>query len=185
LTTATIVVIIAIVIVAALACWILYQQQRRKALRARFGPEYSEAVRHYGGEARAMEALAARTRRMEKLHIHPLTGEDQHRFMDQWQAVQRDFVDDPAESVRRADALVCDVMRARGYPVTDFDHRAEDLSVDHPHVVQNFRAAHAIAARHERGQASTEDLRKGMVYYRDLFDELLEAHPAGERRIHR
>jgi hypothetical protein len=133
-----------------------------------------------------MNALEARERRMQKIQIVRLSPEDQHRFTDQWQDVQRDFVDDPAGSIRRADALVCDIMRARKYPMSDFEHRAEDLSVDHPHVVQNFRAAHAIAQRHERGEAGTEDLRKAMVYYRDLVDELLEAHPAGgERRINR
>jgi hypothetical protein len=73
------------------------------------------------------------------------------------------------------------VMRARGYPMSDFEHRAEDISVDHPHVVQKFRSAHAIAERHKRGEAGTEDLRQALVYYRDLFDDLLEAHPAGER----
>jgi len=112
----------------------------------------------------------------------PLSREDHQRFIDRWQAVQRDFVDDPASSIDRADALVNDVMRARGYPMSNFEHRAEDISVDHPHVVQNYRAAHAIAERHQQGQAGTEDLRQGLVYYRELFDELLEAHPAGERR---
>jgi hypothetical protein len=73
-------------------------------------------------------------------------------------------------------------MRARGYPMSNFEHRAEDISVDHPDVVQNFRAAHAIAERGQNGQAGTEDLRQGLVYYRNLFDELLEAHPAGERK---
>jgi len=118
---------------------------------------------------------------MEKIHIRSLSHEDHQRLGDQWQSLQRDFVDDPAGSIDRADALVRDVMRARGYPMSDFEHRAEDISVDHPHVVQKFRAAHAIAERHQQGQASTEDLRQALVYYRDLFDDLLEAHPAGER----
>jgi len=165
--------------------WILYQQQRRKTLRARFGPEYSRAVRQYGGESRAADALAARERRMEHIHIRTLSRDDQQNFIESWQIVQRDFVDDPASAIHRADDLVCDVMRARGYPMSDFEHRAEDLSVDHPHVVQNFRSAHAIAERQEHGEATTEDLRQAMVHYRDLFDDLLEAHPAGERKTKR
>ena len=186
MTTSAIVVIIVGVMALAAIGWLLYRQQRRKALQSRFGPEYSHAVREYGDESRAVDALAARERRMQKLHIASLTPEDQHRFLGQWQAIQRDFVDNPAGSIRQADALVCDIMRARAYPMSDFEHRAEDLSVDHLHVVQNFRAAHAIAQRHERGEAGTEDLRKAMVYYRDLVDELLEAHPAGrETRINR
>jgi len=181
MTTSAILLVVALVIVLAAVAWVMYRQQRRKALRTRFGPEYSQAVRQYGNESRADEALSARERRMEKIHIRSLSHEDHQRFLEQWQAVQRDFVDDPAGSIQRADALVSDVMRARGYPMSDFEHRAEDISVDHPQVVQKFRAAHTIAARHERGEAGTEDLRQALVYYRDLFDDLLEAHPAGER----
>jgi len=185
MTTSAIILIVALLVVLAVVAWILYQQQRRKALRARFGPEYSHVVRQYGNESRAADALAARERRMEKIHIRSLSHEDHQRFLDQWQTVQRDFVDDPAASTERADELVCDVMRARGYPMSDFEHRAEDISVDHPHVVQKFRSAHAIAERHKRGEAGTEDLRQALVYYRDLFDDLLEAHPAGERTTKR
>jgi hypothetical protein len=185
LTTSAILISIAIVILAVAIGWFLYQRQRRRALQARFGPEYSHAIREYGDESHAADALARRERRMEKIHIRSLSREDQRRFLDQWEEVQRGFVDDPPDSIRRADALVCDVMRARGYPMSEFEHRAEDLSVDHPEVVQNFRVAHSIAQRHEKGQAGTEDLRKAMVFYRDLFDELLEAHPAGERRGNR
>jgi hypothetical protein len=185
LSTSAILLIVAVVIVLAAIGWVMYGQWRKKALRSRFGPEYSHAVQQYGNESRAVHALEARERRMQKIQIQPLTREDQHRFMEQWQEVQRDFVDDPAASIRRADALVCDVMRAQKYPMSDFEHRAEDLSVDYPHVVQNFRAAHAIAERHARGQAGTEDLRKAMVYYRDLFDELLEGHAVAEGRVKR
>ena len=180
-TSALIIVLVALVALFAVG-FVVYRQRRRKSLQAQFGPEYTHAVREYGDESRAVDALAARKRRMEKIHIHGLSSEDQQRFIEQWQVIQRDFVDDPAQSIQRADTLVCDVMRARGYPMSDFEHRAEDISVDHPQVVQNFRAAHTIAERHEHGQAGTEDLRQGLVYYRNLFDELLEANPAGERR---
>jgi hypothetical protein len=179
-TSAVIVLVVAVILLAAVG-WVLYRQQRRKGLRARFGPEYPAAVRQYGNEWRADEALAARERRMEKIPIRALSREDHQRFADQWQAVQRDFVDDPAGSIQRADALVSEVLRARGYPRSDFEHRAEDISVDHPEVVQKFRLAHAIAERHSRGQAGTEDLRQAVIYYRDLFDDLLETHTTGER----
>ena len=171
MTTSAIILIVALLVVLAAVAWVLYSQQRRKQLRARFGPEYSQAVRQYGNESRAADALAARERRMEKIHIRSLSHEDHQRFVDHWQTVQRHFVDDPAASVEEADVLVCDIMRARGYPMSDFEHRAEDISVDHPHVVQKFRSAHAIAERHKRGEAGTEDLRQAFVYYRDLFDD--------------
>jgi hypothetical protein len=48
-----------------------------------------------------------------------------------------------------------------------------DLSVDPPAVVHNYRAAQAIAVNGERGEANTEELRKAVVHYRALFDELL------------
>ncbi len=182
MTTPTIIVIIAVIIAAAVIAWYFLRERRSRSLRSRFGPEYEHAVRQYGGPAQAEEALAARERRMERFHIHPLAPQDRERFADQWHAVQARFVDNPEESIRDADALVCDVMRARGYPMSDFDRRAEDISVDHPHVVRNYRAAHEIALAREKEQATTEDMRQAVVYYRDLFDELLEAHTTGLRR---
>ena len=179
--TTAVIVVIVVVMVLAVGAWLYYRQQRRRSLRAQFGPEYTHAVKQYGNEARAEQELSARRQRLEKLHIRHLKPEDQQRFVEQWQIIQRGFVDDPAAAIQRADALVSDVMLARGYPMMDFDHRAEDISVDHPDVVQNFRAAHAIAERQKQGQAGTEDLRQGLVYYRDLFDDLLESHPAGRK----
>jgi len=179
--TTAILAIVAVVIVVAVLAFFLYRQNRAKALRNRFGPEYTNAVRQYGGESRAQEALAAREKRMEKMHIRSLSREDHARFLNEWQTVQRGFVDDPAASIQRADALVGQVMSARGYPMADFEHRAEDISVDHPHVVEKYRTAHDIAERHKRGRAGTEDLRQAVIYYRDLFDDLLETHPVGER----
>jgi FtsZ-interacting cell division protein ZipA len=182
--TGIVLIVIAIAVIAILA-WYLARERRSKQLRSRFGPEYDFAMREFGNRPKAEDALAARERRMEKIHVHSLSREDHDRFADQWHDVQAHFVDDPAGSINEADRLVCDVMRARGYPMSEFDHRAEDLSVDHPHVVRNYRAAHEIALRHEKGQASTEDLRKALVYYRDLFDELLEARVAGHRESRR
>ena len=177
-------IIIAVIVVAILA-WYLMRERRTSRLRSRFGPEYEYAMREFGNRPKAEDALAAREKRMEKIHVHPLSNEDRDRFSDQWHDVQARFVDDPAASITEADRLVCDVMKARGYPMSEFEHRAEDLSVDHPHVVRNYRAAHDIAMRREQGQASTEDLRQGLVYYRDLFDELLEAQVAGHREQRR
>jgi len=88
--------------------------------------------------------------------------------------VQTRFVDDPKGAVTDADRLVEDVMKTRGYPISEFDQRAADLSVHHPRVVDNYRAARDIAQRHRRGEATTEDLRQAMVYYRGLFQDLLE-----------
>jgi hypothetical protein len=176
--------VIAVAVVAVLG-WYLARERRSKRLRSRFGPEYEFAMREFGNRPKAEEALSRREKRMERVQVHPLSHEEHDRFAEQWHEVQARFVDDPAASIDEADRLVCDVMRARGYPMSEFDHRAEDLSVDHPHVVRNYRAAHQIALRHEKGQANTEDLRQALVYYRDLFDELLEARMAGHREHRR
>jgi ABC-type nickel/cobalt efflux system permease component RcnA len=171
-------IIAVVIVVVAIAGWILYRRQRSKELRSRFGPEYESAVHQYGSAPKAEDALVARQKRMQKLHIHALPPDERDRFANQWHDVQSRFVDDPAGSIESADQLVCGVMSARGYPMSEFDVRAEDLSVDHPHVVRNYRAAHAIRLRRESGEASTEDLRQALVHYRELFDELLEAHVA-------
>ncbi len=179
-TTGIVLLIVAVIVISVLA-WYLMRERRTSRLRSRFGPEYAFAMREFGSRPKAEEALAARERRMERIHVHPLSNEDRDRFAEQWHELQSRFVDDPSGSVEDADRLVCDVMKSRGYPMSEFEHRAEDLSVDHPHVVRNYRAAHQIALRHEQGDATTEDLRQGLVHYRDLFDELLEAHVAGHR----
>ena len=182
-TTAEILIIVLLVIVAALAAlaWVLYRQQRSRKLRSHFGPEYERAYRQYGGAKEAEDALAARQKRVEKIHIHSLTNLERDRFADLWHSVQSRFVDDPSGSIREADRLVIDLMQARGYPMADFERRAEDISVDYPHVVNNYRTGHTIALTDQNGRVSTEELRKAFVCYRDLFDELLEGHAAPRR----
>lgn len=181
MTTTGLVIIIVAVVVAAIAALLLFRKQRSKKLRSRFGPEYEHAVQMYGSSPKAEDALMARQKRMEKLHIHSLPPAERDRFASEWHELQARFVDDPSGSIEGADKLVCAVMQARGYVMSDFEGRAEDLSVDHADVVRNYRAAHEIALRRDRGEASTEDLRQAMVYYRDLFDELLEAQVTGKK----
>jgi len=172
-TTVAIIIIAALIVIAALA-WIYARRYRSQQLRSRFGPEYDHTVRELGSQTRAEDALAARQKRMEKIDIHPLAPQQRERFAARWHDVQARFVDDPPGAIRDADALVNETMRARGYPMGEFELRAENISVDHPQVVRNYRAAHAIAARMERAEADTEDLRHALVYYRDLFEELVE-----------
>ena len=185
MTATGIVLIVVAVAVIAILGWYLMRERRSKQLRSRFGPEYEFAMREFGDKSRAEDALAKREKRREKIHVRPLSHEEHDRFAGEWHEVQSRFVDDPPGSIEEADRLVNNVMRTRGYPMSQFEHRAEDLSVDYPHVVRNYRAAHEIAERHERGEATTEDLRKAFVYYRDLFDELLEAGVAGHREHRR
>jgi hypothetical protein len=167
------VVVVAVAAVAVIA-FFLVRKRRSQQLRERFGPEYDRVVKKEGAVSRGENVLAIREKRREQFELRPLSSSAQADFTERWRRVQSEFVDDPKGAVSRADLLVGEVMAARGYPVADFDQRASDISVDHPVVVQNYRAAHDIALRHGRGQASTEDLRQAMVHYRTLFEELLE-----------
>lgn len=184
MSTTLLIILIAVVVIAAIAAFAFMQKRRTTELRSRFGPEYERAVYDYGNRSHAEKALERRAERTEKYNIRALTPDEQQHFADEWRHTQAHFVDDPPLAIREADQLVCEVMRLRGYPMSDFDRRAEDLSVDHPGVVRSYRAAHDVATREKEGTASTEDLRQGLVHYRELFDDLLETHPAGmsERR---
>ena len=172
--TATQIAILVAVIVAIVGVVVFYLQRRRsERLRQHFGPEYDRAVAEGGGRRHAEAVLEQRTERVKKFHIRPLTPEDRARFTEQWDRVQAHFVDAPAGAVTEADQLLGDIMATCGYPMGDFEQRAADISVDHPIVTQNYRSAHELALRQARGQASTEDLRRAMIHYRDLFDDLV------------
>jgi hypothetical protein len=181
--TTTWIVLILVLVVAAGAAVLYLRQRRTKQLRARFGPEYDRSVQEVGNPRRAEAELAKREERVAHLDIRPLSAEERGRFPEAWRSIQALFVDDPGRAIAEADRLVTEVMRVRGYPVTDFEQRAADISVDHPRVVENYRAAIAIARRNDRGEASTEDLRQAMVHDRALFEDLLETEPAREKEL--
>ena len=180
--TTTAWIIVAIVVVAALVIGgVLWSRRRRSEhFKDRFGREYDRTVEATGDRSTAEADLADREKRVEKLDIRPLTAEERRDFGRRWDEVQARFVDDPPRAVAFADALLGEVMKARGYPVSDFDQRAGDISVDHPVVVEHYHKAHDIAVRHERGEASTEDLRQAMIHYRALFDNLVGAQASPE-----
>jgi hypothetical protein len=173
-TWAWIVIIVAVVlIVLALIGAAAARKRRTQQLREGFGPEYDRTLDESGGRRQAERELLERQDRRKELDIRELSPAARERYSESWRTLQARFVDDPGSSVRDADRLVQDVMRDRGYPTDDFEQRAADVSVDHPHVVEHYRAAHGVWAANERGQATTEDLRQSVVHYRALFDELL------------
>ena len=176
-----IVVVVLVVIAAGIAAARIGARKRRsKQLRDRFGPEYDRAIEQHGDRREAEERLAERQDRREQQDVRPLEPEQRERFSGEWRRVQARFVDAPPEAVRESDHLVKEVMRQRGYPVENFEQRAEDVSVDHPHVVENYRSAGRIAERNDRGEATTEELRQALVHYRALFDDLLGTGEGGE-----
>jgi hypothetical protein len=181
--------VVAVVILALLAVgvWLYTRKRQSDRLIQRFGPEYGRAVDEMGSRAKAESELRTREQRVEKLNIVPLAPADAARFSQDWKALQGRFVDNPKGVLMEADQLVRDLMGKRGYPMGDFDSRAADISVDHPAVVEHYRAAQAIALRDKRGEADTEELRKAVVHYRALFDELLEVSQgqrAREMEVH-
>jgi hypothetical protein len=176
-----IVAVIVVLVVAVVAAYVLRQQRRRAELRETFGAEYELAVEREGDVRRGESDLIARRKRRDKLDIRPLSPSSRDEYSRTWEQTQARFVDDPADALRQADTLIIAVMRERGYPMDDFEQRADDISVDHPDVVQHYRSAHDISTRvdDDRDEStetsvSTEDMRQGFVHYRALFAELLE-----------
>ncbi|MBW8784180.1 MAG: hypothetical protein JF593_06020 [Novosphingobium sp.] len=166
--------IIIIVVVVLIGGGLIWSRRRRSsALHDRFGSEYERTVKAVGSTSKAEAVLAEREKRVEEFSLQPLPPAQREGFVGEWRQVQAQFVDDPQQALGRADVLLGEVMAARGYPVSDFEQRAADLSVDHAEVVENYRAAHDIALKHKRGEASTEDLRQAMIHYRALFDDLV------------
>ena len=170
-----------VVLLAVIGSVLLARRRRSDDLARRFGPEYDRTVDRMGSRSQAEADLRAREQRVRKLEIVPLAPQDAQRFRMEWQGVQARFVDDPRRAVAEADLLVRDVMTRRGYPMGDFESRAADLSVDHPVVIENYRAAHAIALRERQGEADTEAMRQALMHYRTLFAELLEDAPQARR----
>ena len=183
MTNTTLIVIVAAIAAAAVVmAWGYLERRRRAQLRRRFGPEYDLTLRDAGDIRRAESILEAREKRVSQYRIRALRAEESRRFQDAWRRLQARFVDDPAGAVTEADTLLTELMTARGYPMTDFERRAEDLSVTYPKVVHHYREARIIADRHSRKAASTEDLRQALVHYHALFDDLLEVREPERRR---
>ena len=173
-TEIALVVGLVVVLLAGIAAFLWRRKRRTERLRTQFGgAEYARTVEKGGTRRHGEAGLEQRAQRVEAFHVRPLSASDRQRFVESWRGVQARFVDGPAGAVTEADRLLGDVMSTRGYPVSDFEQRAADISVDHPMVLENYRTAHEIALRQTRGQASTEDLRQAMVHYRTLFDELV------------
>jgi len=181
LTTEQIAIALVVIVVVLIGLYLWTKRRRSAELKSRFGTEYERTVQAVGDERKAETVLAERQKRVSSYTIKPLPADMRGHFVETWRQVQGKFVDDPKYAVTRADDLLGEVMAARGYPMSEFEQRADDLSVDHADVVQNYRKGHEIAVRHSRGEASTEDLRAAMIHYRTLFDELVnEPAPAAQ-----
>jgi hypothetical protein len=180
-----VVIAIAAVVVVALIVWQLSTKRRSRRLQDRFGPEYERTVEGSKNRREAEAQLTAREKRREQLDLRPLSRDAHDRYTAKWDQIQSQFVDSPQAAVAAADMLIQDVMRDRGYPVDNFEQRAADVSVDHPHVVENYREGHRLAEASANGNGSTEELRQAMRHYRALFVELTAPaadEPTGRER---
>jgi LPXTG-motif cell wall-anchored protein len=173
--------VVVILALIALAAYFFYRRRQSRLLEERFGSEYGRAVKELGSRAKAEAELKRRQERVEGLRIVPLAPGEAARFSKAWNSLQAEFVDNPTGAVAQAEELVRELMLKRGYPMGDFEHRAADISVDHPAVVSNYRAAQDIRSRNLRGEVDTEELRKAVVHYRALFDDLLEVRQQAEQ----
>lgn len=176
-----IIAVVAILVVGGAVAWLVARRRRSQELQGRFGPEYEHTLETTNDRAEAERELDKRRKRVERMDLRPLDVQQRDSFLASWKQVQAEFVDDPSGATTEADRLVEDVMAARGYPTgTDFEQRAADISVDHPRVVSEYRAAREIAERHAADGLPTEMLRRGFVHYRALFEDLLETNPTDE-----
>jgi hypothetical protein len=176
------IVITAAIVIAAVVILVGASSRRRtQRLRERFGPEYDRMVVQAGGQKAAEEELASRERNRDKLDIRPLRPEAFAVYARRWQSVQTAFVDNPPNALGDADRLVTELMHERGYPVDDFDQQAADISVDHPVVVENYRAAHNIHLSQQDSDVGTEAQRQAFIHYRALFEKLLEVQTDSAR----
>jgi hypothetical protein len=188
-TVIVLIVIIVLLLVALGAAGVMLSRRRRsERLREHYGSEYERSVQETGDRQAAEAELTSRERRYAELDIRDLRPEERERFRGSWSDIQQGFVDDPVQSVHAADRLVTDIMRTRGYPVDDFDRRAEDISVAHPDVVQHYRDARSVRqATEQGGEVDTDQQRRAVTSYRALVDVLLGSESAtadrdGDRR---
>ena len=168
-----VIVLVIVVIVAAAITAVAYRRKRSSGLEQRFGSEYDRTVEQSDDRRSGEKILREREKRRSQFDVAPLSGADADRYREEWLGVQGGFVDRPAEAVQQADSLVVRMMRDSGYPVDDFDHRVDDISVDHPDVAQHYRDAHAVAVAQLNGTADTEQLRQAVTSYRELVEALL------------
>jgi hypothetical protein len=170
-------IVVVLVIVAGLA---IARAQRTKHLQERFGPEYQRTVNEMGDKRQAERELQERISYLNILRIRPLTAEEVNRYALEWQKTQAEFVDEPLPSLQKADHLIQEVMKLKGYPVEDFEQRAALISVDYPDLVTDYRGMHGIAVKEAKDNVSTEDIRQAMVHGRALFESLIKQEPKAE-----
>lgn len=169
-----------LLVIGAVLAYVFYFRQRTRRLKDDFGREYDRTVGEVGNRKKAEERLEDRQERIESVQIRELHSDEREQFLEKWKMLQTSFVDNPRSEVKEADRLITEIMLARGYPMAQFDQRAENLSVNHPEIVSQYREAHSIADKNRQSEASTEELRQAMLKYRLLINTLLDVQTSEE-----
>jgi uncharacterized protein YneF (UPF0154 family) len=177
-----VIVVVVFVIIGAIIGLVASHRRRSKRLHDQFGTEYDHTMKAMGSRNKGQKELDERQKHVKTLEIRPLSVSERERYQVDWTAVQTRFVDEPGQAIESADHLIMEVMQLRGYPVSDFDQRVADISVQYPKLVSNYRAARAIAIKNKHHEAGTEELRQAMIYYRSLFKELLVTEGVDEKQ---
>jgi hypothetical protein len=177
MTTTQIVTLIVVTVVVLAVLVVASVMARRAALRRRFGPEYDRAVAEHDGRIAAERDLRERQRRHAQLELRPLDDAAREKFAAEWRAVQAKFLVDPAAAVLAGDDLVTRLATARGYPTKGYEDQLSYLSVEHARTLGHYRDAHEICQRAQKGSATTEELRRALVHYRELVADLLGEAP--------
>ena len=178
--TLIVVVAVLLLVVVGVVSMVTARRRRTKRLEERFGPEYDRAITEIGDQNQAEKELEERIAHVKALNIRPLSAEEANSYALEWQDTQRLFVDEPLKALQKADRLIREVMKARGYPVEDFEQRVADISVNYPELVTDYRGLHRIAIKEVKDKVSTEDMRQAMVHGRALFEDLMKQEPKEE-----
>lgn len=173
-----VIVLLVLVVAAALAAR-ARSRRRTEQLRGTFGPEYDRTVEGTGSRTAAERELAERKSRYDQLQLRPLSPASRERYQGTWTGVQARFVDAPEAALGEADRLVTQLMTERGFPADSLRTQEEVLSVEHGHVLEAFRAGHAVEEQSARGEAGTEQVRQAMLHFRTVFEELLDDDRGG------
>jgi hypothetical protein len=182
-TTQLVLVAVVFLIIGGVIAMAAMRLQRTKRLKDRFGPEYERAISEMGDKRQAESELDARLAHVNTLKIRPLTAEEVNRYALEWQGTQTEFVDEPLTALQKADRLIREVMKDKGYPVEDFEQRAADISVDYPELVTDYRGLHLIAVKEAEDEVGTEEMRQAMVHGRALFENLIKQEPMAEEAL--
>jgi hypothetical protein len=169
---------VAIAVAVILVLTIARIRWRRSRLKKRFGTEYHRAVADEGRGA-GESHLAEIESEHDTLELHDLPPMTRERYLDEWRQAELRFVSDPRDAVRAAERIVERVLHERGYPESEGNgqHLVALVSVDHPDVAERFRHGRALIESAEAER--TENLRKAMLDFRSVLEDVLSRQHEG------